>query len=200
MSEVYRFDINHISVIPNGIDSVFFNNVVKDVTLPFKDYLLTIGRIEENKNQLTLIEVAKSINMKLIIVGEPGDADSRYLEKCKNAANESVYFWGVEKDPKVVKYLYQKAKLTVVPSYSEMVPLVAFESLSQRTPVVCTDRCGIAGDDIPGLFFSDINKGSLIKSIKDALVYDKKQITKKGIYTWTEIARMYKEVYDSFRY
>lgn len=197
MTDVYGFDERRISVIPNGLDSVFFKKDVTEVSLPFDDYLLTIGRVEENKNQLTLIEVAKSLNMKLIIVGEPGNAGSGYLEKCKKASNENVFFWGVEKDPKVVKYLYQNAKLTVIPSYSEMVPLVAFESLSQKTPVVCTNRCGIAGDEIPGLFFSDIDRDSLIKAIKEGLTYDINQITNQGIYTWTDIARMYKEVYDN---
>lgn len=197
LEEVYGINKDHISVIPNGLDEVFFNEEEENVELPCKDYLLIVGRIEENKNQLTLINVAKKLNMNLLIVGEPGAAGGNYLEKCKSEASNNIFFWGVEKDAKVMKYLYSKAKLTVIPSYSEMVPLVAFESLSQKTPVVCTNRCGIAGDEIPGLFFSDIDKYSLSKSIKDAQFFDKKQITNKGIYTWTDIARMYKEVYDS---
>lgn len=196
MHEVYGFENNKITVIPNGLNSVFFDDDVTEVKLPFKDYLLTIGRVEENKNQLTLIEVAKELNLKLLIVGEPGDAGSGYLEKCKKASNENVVFWGVEKDPNVVKYLYQNAKLTVIPSYSEMVPLVAFESLSRKTPVVCTDRCGIAGDDIPGLLFSDISKSSLEDSVIKMSEYSRDMITNKGIYTWADIARMYKDVYD----
>lgn len=197
MADVYGFDERRITVIPNGLDRVFFSDDVTAVSLPFDDYLLSIGRVEENKNQLTLIEVAKSLNMKLIIVGESGDAGRGYLDKCKQAANESVFFWGVEKDPKVVKYLYQNAKITVIPSFSEMVPLVAFESLSQKTPVVCTNRCGIAGDEIPGLFFSDIDKGSLVMAIKEGLAYNRNQITNQGIYTWDNIAGMYREVYEN---
>ena len=60
-----------------------------------------------------------------------------------------------------MKYLYRNAKLTVIPSLSEMVPLVVFESLSQLTPVVCTNRCGISNDKIPGVLFSDISKKAL---------------------------------------
>ena len=196
MVEVYGFDKNKISVIPNGLDKVYFNDELERVDLPLKDYLLIIGRIEENKNQLTLIEVANKLNMNLIIVGEPGNAGISYLEKCKSIANKNIYFWGVEKDPKVIKYLYRNAKLTVIPSYSEMLPLVAFESLSQRTPVVCTNRCGIAGDAIPGLFFSDIDKLSLEKSVMKAIGIERGTITDKGIYTWADIAKMYKSVYE----
>lgn len=196
MHDVYGFENSKITVIPNGLDNVFFDDDVTEVKLPFKDYLLTIGRVEENKNQLTLIEVAKELHMKLLIVGEPGNAGSGYLEKCKSIANDSVCFWGVEKDPRVVKFLYRNAKLTVIPSFSEMVPLVAFESLSQHTPVVCTDRCGIAGDEIPGLLFSDISKSSLEDSVIKMSEFSRDMITNKGIYTWADIARMYKDVYD----
>lgn len=197
MAHVYGFNKHKISIIPNGLEKVFFNDEETEVQLPFKDYLLTIGRVEENKNQLTLIEVAKALNMKLLIVGEPGNAGSGYLEKCKSIANGAVCFWGVEKDPRVVKYLYRHAKLTVIPSFSEMVPLVAFESLSQHTPVVCTDRCGIAGDEIPGLQFSDITKKALVESVSKMRDFNRDMITNKGVYTWADIASMYKDVYKS---
>lgn len=197
MKEVYGFKDEKIKVIPNGLDNVFFTDEVANVELPCKDYILTIGRVEENKNQLTLIEVAHSLKLNLIIVGEPGNAGSGYLKKCKAKAGSNVHFWGLEKDQRVIKQLYRNASVVAIPSFSEMVPLVAFESLSQRTPVVCTNRCGISGDEIPGLFFSDIDKDSLSKAIKQALAFDHSQITNQGIYTWSDIAGMYKEVYDS---
>lgn len=196
MTEVYGFDRDHIRVIPNGLDRVFFDDAVADVEIPCKEYLLTVGRIEENKNQLTLIDVVKNLGMNLIIVGGPGSSGSDYLEKCKKAANNRVYFWGVERDPLVVKQLYRNTRLTVIPSYSEMLPLVAFESLSQHTPVVCTDRCGITGEDIPGLCFSDISVKALTESILSMRSFDGGTITDKGIYTWADIAGMYKDVYE----
>ena len=194
--EVYGFNKDNITVIPNGLDKAFFDDSVSNVSIPCKDYLLVVGRIEENKNQLTLIEVAKALNMELIIVGESSNASSRYLEKCLKAADKTIYFWGLEKNISVIKQLYRNAKLTVIPSFSEMVPLVAFESLSQHTPVVCTNRCGIAGDDIPGLCFSNISKHALIKSITEMCRFKRGEITNKGIYTWSEVASMYKYVYE----
>lgn len=97
MKEVYGFNEEQMRVIPNGLDRVFFNDEVANVELPFKDYILTIGRVEENKNQLTLIEVANTLNMNLIIVGEPGNAGAGYLERCKAQAGSNVHFWGVGK-------------------------------------------------------------------------------------------------------
>lgn len=196
MTEVYGFDRNSIRVIPNGLDRVFFDNAVADVEIPYKEYLLMVGRIEENKNQIALIDVAKNLGMNLIIVGGPGSAGSGYLEKCKKTANNWVNFWGVERNPLVVKQLYRNARLTVIPSYSEMLPLVAFESLSQHTPVVCTDRCGIADERIPGLCFSDITVKALTESISTMRDFDRGAVTDKGIYTWTDVAAMYLEVYE----
>lgn len=196
MTEVYGFDKNKITVIPNGLDKGYFDNELADVELPFENYLLTIGRVESNKNQLTLIEVAKTLNMNLIIVGEPGNGGPSYLQKCKSIAGDNVCFWGLEKNQKVLKQLYRHAALTVIPSYSEMLPLVAFESLSQKTPVVCTNRCGIADDTIPGLFFSDIDLASLEKAVSQACQFDRRGITEQGIYSWTDIAKKYVEVYE----
>ena len=102
----------------------------------------------------------------------------------------------MEKNPLVLKYLYQKAKVTAIPSYSEMVPLVAFESLSQKTPVICTNRCGINGDIIPGLFFTGITKNDLAKSIIIAQEYNRNDITDNGIFSWVEIAKQYLCVYN----
>ena len=196
LSKLYKIDKDIISIIPNGIDDVFLNDDVPAINLPFSDYLLIVGRIEHNKNQLALIEAANSLNKNLIIVGESGAAGNDYLKKCKAIAGKNVHFWGIEKSPQIMKALYKNAKLTVIPSFSEMVPLVAFESLSQKTPVICTNRCGIAGDEIPGLLFSDISKNDLSNSISQMWGFDRELVTNKGIYTWLDIARMYKAVYE----
>ena len=135
------------------------------------------------------------MGLSLIIVGQEGTNGTEYYDECRRESTEDVLFWGGEKNQYILKALYQKAAVTVIPSYSEMVPLVAFESLSQKTPVVCTDRSGIAGDDIPGLFFSSVDTKSLIQSIKKAFSFDRNRITDKGIYTWEDIAIMYKNVY-----
>ena len=135
MHDVYGFENSKITVIPNGLDNVFFDDDVTEVKLPFKDYLLTIGRVEENK-PTHAHRSCKGTTYEATYLGEPGNAGNCYLEKCKYIASDSVSF-GVLKGSRVVKFLYRNAKLAVIPSFSEMVPLVAFESLSQHTPVVC---------------------------------------------------------------
>lgn len=194
---VYGIDANRITVIPNGIDKTFLEKPPLKKTLPFENYILIVGRIEENKNQLNLIMACNALDMNLIIVGEPGSDGTHYLEECRRMAGDNIHFWGLEKNPLVLKYLYQQASLTVIPSYSEMVPLVAFESLSQGTPVICTNRCGITGDVIPGLFFTGISVNAIKKNIEKARLFDKNKISNKGIFSWTDIAEQYVSVYKS---
>lgn len=196
MTEVYGVPKSRITVIPNGINQEFLEGEPVKRDLPFEEYILIVGRIEQNKNQLNLIKACNELNQNLIIVGEPGSDGEGYLSACKKISGSNIHYWGLEKNPLVLKYLYQKAKVTAIPSYSEMVPLVAFESLSQKTPVICTNRCGINGDIIPGLFFTGITKNDLAKSIIIAQEYNRNDITDNGIFSWVEIAKQYLCVYN----
>lgn len=195
MNEVYGVSQNRITVIPNGIDSTFLAGNPMKTDLPFDNYILIVGRIEENKNQINLIRACNELNQNLIIVGEPGSEGSSYMESCKSLSGKNIYYWGLEKNPLVLKFLYQNAAATAIPSYSEMVPLVAFESLSQKTPVLCTDRCGINGDDVPGLIYTDISKDALKRAIIETLKFDRLLITDKGVFSWSDIANQYLSVY-----
>lgn len=197
MTEVYGIPKSRITVIPNGINQEFLEGEPVKRDLPFEEYILIVGRIEQNKNQLNLIKACNELNLNLIIVGEPGPDGESYLSACKKISGSNIHYWGLEKNPLVLKYLYQKAKVTAIPSYSEMVPLVAFESLSQKTPVICTNRCGINGDIIPGMFYSDVSKKALLMSIPKAIDYKRNKITDKGIYTWSDIATKYHNIYTS---
>lgn len=197
INRVYGIDINRITVIPNGIDRNFLEKSPIRKALPFGKYILIVGRIEENKNQLNLIRACNALDKNLIIVGEPGSEGTHYLEECRRISGDNIHFWGLEKNPLVLKHLYQQASLTVIPSYSEMVPLVAFESLSQKTPVICTNRCGITGDVVPGLFFTDISVSAIKRNIVKALYFDRNKISKKGIFSWRDIAEQYVSVYKT---
>lgn len=196
MHEVYGISLKKIKVIPNGLNQKLLDESVIKKELPFKNYILIVGRIEENKNQINLIKACNELGKKLLIVGEPGPEASEYLNACKNISGSNIYYWGLEKNVYVLKYLYQNAALTAIPSYSEMVPLVAFESLSQKTPVLCTNRCGIAGDVIPGLFYCDVIKEALKKVIPIAINFDRNMISEQGIYSWVDIAKQYLSVYE----
>lgn len=193
------FKINkQITVVPNGIDESYFivDNIKQDI--PFDNYILIVGRIEPDKNQLPLIEIANELNLKLIIVGEPGIGQNSYYNLCKKKSKNNVFFWGKEANPNIMRRLYKNALLTAIPSKTEMLPLVIFESLSQKTPVLCTTHCGLYPEHIDGLFYSEPTKSEIYKTIKKILPsLSTIFIGTKGIYSWREIAKQHVNIYKS---
>ena len=199
ISSVYNYPASKIKIISNGLSEVFIDNrdAESTLTIPFAHYCLMVGRIEENKNQLTAIQAINELGLNMIIVGKAGPISDNYFERCKASSRNNICYWGTEYNKQKLALLYKKADLTIIPSKSEMVPLVVFESLSQKTPVVCTNRCGITGDLIPGLFFTGIGVSAIKRNIVKALHYDKNAISKKGVFSWRDIAEQYVSVYKT---
>lgn len=196
LNNVFHVPFEKMKVIPNGMDNGFFENTESDVTLPFDNYLLTIGRIEPNKNQLSLIRAANRLGMKVIIVGEAGNGHSNYEIQCRKEAGNNIFFWGKELNKGVLRKIYKNAVLTVIQSYSEILPLVTFESLSQKTPVLCTNQCGFYPERYNGVFYTSPDVKSLEKNIQIAINSNSREsINRDGIYTWKDIAQQHIDVY-----
>ena len=196
LHSVFGIPYEKMKVIPNGMDDGFFETTESEVEIPFQDYLLTIGRIEPNKNQLSLIRAAKKLGKKVIIVGEAGNGHSDYDSKCREEADENVLFWGNEFDKGVLRKLYKNAALTVIQSFSEVLPLVTFESLSQKTPVLCTNQSGFYPEKYNGVFYTSPDEKSLLKNIQVAINANSRvTINRDGIYTWNDIAQQHITIY-----
>lgn len=194
---VYNIQNDRIRIIPNGIDDAFFKPASESVKLPFDKYVLIVGRIEPNKNQLNLIKAVNKLGLNLVIVGEPGISGHSYYKKCNDISGKNIFYWGKECNVEVLKVLYRQAMTTVIASYSEMVPLVVFESLKMGTPVVCTNRCSISSDVIKGVTFTGIGVGDLVVSIKHSLSVDRNDLDTSRVFSWDDVARQYEKVYSS---
>ena len=189
---------NGITVIPNGIDDCYLNSNSGEIALPCNNYLLVVGRVEPDKNQLPVIEIVNELGLSLIIVGEPGAGQANYYNKCKDEAGENVHFWGREANPNRLRLLYKNAMLTVIPSLTEMLPLVIYESLSQRTPVLCTTNCGLYPELVKGLFYSKPTKSDLLHNIKKYWsILSANNIGNQGIYSWKDIAEQHITIYNN---
>ena len=109
----FNVDLNNISIIGNGIDESFFSQPCSNVEIPLDNYILIVGRIEHNKNQESIIKIAKKEKYNLLIVGETGIGSESYTQNCKKIAegSESIVFLGEQKkDREVMKTIYQKSK------------------------------------------------------------------------------------------
>jgi len=77
-------------VIPHGVHPAFHKAGPSRPDLP-KDYLLCVGRFEENKGQARLLEAIKGLDFPVVLIGGPGhDGDMTYRERCKAMAGGNV--------------------------------------------------------------------------------------------------------------
>lgn len=123
--------------LPNGVDVNFFkphHSVIlrrkstKDLKKPI---ILSVGRLEKQKNFENLIFAMKGLNAKLLIVGR-----GSLKEKLKNLAEKNnVNLKIIEKVPHTkMPRIYNQADIFVLPSFAEGSPKVLLEAMA----------CGIA--------------------------------------------------------
>lgn len=123
IEECYGINKIKIRSIPNG---VYLNedNVDKNLFLNkfhvTDGFVLCVGRIDPNKNQLNLIKALNNTNIQLVIIGGPDPQNTDYFERCKVIADSNVIFTGWIPDSDILlKAAYQSAKVVVLPSFKE---------------------------------------------------------------------------------
>jgi glycosyltransferase involved in cell wall biosynthesis len=134
-----------IEFVPNGAIANFDDNVtINDLqatglAIEAHNYIVTVGRLVPEKGFHDLVQayLLTTIPQKLVIVGST-DHQDKYSKKLLNEASERVIFAG-RREGAQLKALYKFAKLFVLPSYHEGLPIVALEAISADTPVLLSD-------------------------------------------------------------
>jgi len=180
--------------IPNGVNERFKTlNIQRS-----KNMILYAGRLIKRKGILELLEAAKEMSeFNFYFAGEGSLSNRITLPNTKYIgfiANEEMPFF------------YNKATISIFPSYSEGLPMVGLEAMSCGCPIIAT-RC-------PGFLeiLEDKKTGILIRSksvsdLKDSIRYLMKNeelrelISKNSIidskkYNWNKITEKYEDVYD----
>lgn len=127
----YKVNSNKILVIANGIDNFNYNgNEIFEKIGGKKEYILQVGIVHENKNQLNTIRALKNTNIDLVIIGGENNGDMRYTNMCKKEAEgcDNIHFLGwVSNGSPLLKSAYAHAKVLAFPSFHETFGLVALE-------------------------------------------------------------------------
>lgn len=108
----------------------------------YGDYILSVARLEQPKDFITLIKAYKKlkddnkINYNLVIVGDGPDREK--IEECikENNIEKNVFLLGSQKN---VSKFYKSAKLFVLSSKSEGLPTVIIEGMKFGLPIIATD-------------------------------------------------------------
>ena len=211
-----------ITTVGVGLDTARFNNEIKNnkdienlITEKEKNnyqYLLYIGKIEDRRNIMFLIDILKNIcekksNIKLIMVGK-GEKD--YIEKCFNYAknievyDNIIYFESMKQEE--LPNLYKCCDLFLLPTQYEIFGMVLLEAMYFGLPVITTLNGGsstLIKNNETGMIcslnnvkewedaiFNILNDKNLKNTISNNCI---KQINEN--YTWDKLADKFLKVY-----
>jgi len=152
---------------------------LSDVTFEQKEnVVLSLGRVTKAKGIDTLIYAWDKIkddvkNWKLQIVGD-GEDKEEFINLVKELDIQNIEFVGGTTD---IKPLYEKAKIFVIPSIAEGMPMTIMEAMACKSCVISSKTTGgkkLVDDNKTGLLFDIGDKDELSKQIID-LIEDKEK-------------------------
>ena len=121
------------------------HNFLKD-----KKFILAVGRIHEQKNFSTLLDIFFELrkintNLLLVICGDGDELKQKLIEKAKRLnISESIFFPGFQKD---LSFYYKNAKALCMTSLYEGFPSTLIEAMSYYLPIVAF-KCNSGPDEI----------------------------------------------------
>ncbi|MBU3948097.1 MAG: glycosyltransferase family 4 protein [Proteobacteria bacterium] len=200
--DVYPEAKDKIRIVGNGINQAFLqdnenhNNAFVEKYLT-RDYVLCVGQIYPNKNQLTIIKSIRNTDVKLVIIGQVLDVD--YYKLCRAAATENVLFIDpLPYDSPLLIDAYWGARVFALPSYHEVMPLTAIEAAATNNHLIltnnshlgntidCFNPAFVSPDDLQGL------RKLILDRIKRPVSYEP---ALKKAFSWDEVAEKLIAIY-----
>ncbi len=190
-------------IVPNGIEKKFTDGEARLFEDKFgvRDFVISVGSINKNKNQLALIKAMADLPYRLVIVGKAPAGNEGYMKKCRQAAGDNVIFagWLKYEDPMLAS-AYAAAKLFVLPSYSEIMPLTLYEAAIAGCKIIASQNFPVTQEissyvprfapDKPKLLAALIDK-----EMKTPLNEKLTEIV-KAMPTWGDVAKQIKQIYE----
>jgi glycosyltransferase involved in cell wall biosynthesis len=189
--------------IPNGVlipEKSIHTDYINSLGLKPYKYILAVGRITQEKGFDYLIESYGNIrcaDYKLVIAGGIDHVTAFSKQIIKKTKEKGIILSGFVTGEDL-NQLYSFARLFVLPSYNEGLPLALLEAMSYRLPVVASDiPANLAVGLPPQCYFPVGNEQALTarldKVMKEEFVpvnYDMRK------YDWNHIAEQVIKVYE----
>lgn len=193
-------------VIPNGISPNIINGnpSLAEERYGSKPYVLQVGRVDSNKNQLNVIRALKGLDIPLIIVGGPDPAEPSYFELCKQEAGNNVIFTGwISQDSPLLASLFAASKVVILPSFNEIYGNAVFEGGATNNNIVYSKNLDITEYNLIDKGAKTIDPDN-IEDIRKAIIeaYQKpvNPVLKNYImqnFTWESIAKKHLEIFTN---
>lgn len=200
----YSVAANKITVIPNGVETQFFNTAPRK--LHSKPRLLFVGRLNFQKNIPQLFEALRGISGKFQtnIIGE-GELKEELQKKAAALGLKNLVFCGRIEGRKLLDS-YRQADIFVLPSEREGMPLVLLEAMAMGLPIIATNVTGsrdVVQGRKNGLLVPHKDSNSLRLALLE-LGFDQQLYSKlhknaylmAQQYSWDKIALRFKYLYE----
>jgi len=206
INRYYGVDSSMITALPNGVSGQTLGgnpHIIRN-ELPFKeDFVLQVGRIDKNKNQLSAIRALKGTGIPLVIVGGPAPQEMGYYEQCRKEADDEVYFTGwIPMDDPRLSSCYAAAKVLILPSINEIYGNVIVEGALNNCLLACSNSVPISDWNVLKPYIHSFNPLSK-EEIKHIVVKLYNGNTPSGQYelfndffSWERIAKKHFEIYE----
>lgn len=148
-SQLYRWtrpeQWSKIRVVHCGVDANFL--AIAPTPIPDQPRFVCVGRLSEQKGQLLLIEAAKrlaeeGLSFELVLVGDGELRSPIEALIARYQLQDQIKITGWANTTQVRDHLLN-AKVMVLPSFAEGLPVVIMEALALRRPVISTYIAGI---------------------------------------------------------
>lgn len=181
------------NLIPNGIKKPSLTNQDNVVLKEFNAYkknnetkvFISIGRIDENKNQKLQVEAFRKLeneNCILLIIGNDPTPDKALMNKLTLNKPTNVYFKGFVNN--IADYI-SACDACLFTSFNEGLPITSLEVLSYGKPIITSYVGGmkdVVENKVNGLIFYTFDSSELYSVLMDfsKLSPDSLQIIKKN--------------------
>jgi glycosyltransferase involved in cell wall biosynthesis len=177
-----RYPDKRVLYLPNGVNAQRFatgdrNAFRAKFGIPADVFLiLTVGRIDPQKNQLLAVKALQNIDAHLVLVGHVTnpDYDARLATEIGNLglSNRVRVIRGLDaSDPQLVN-AFHAADLFLLPSIHEPFGIVILEAWAAGLPVVASNVGGIPSfvrDGVNGALFASDDCGALTAALKTTI-------------------------------
>lgn len=173
IAKCFNVPAGKLHIVPNGTEKGFLSG---DPDLFRKKYgldefVLQVGSLDMNKNQITLIQAMKELPYSCAIVGGVTSGYDGYAQHCYAAAGQNVIFTGhIDYGDPLLASAFMGARVFVLPSFSEVMPQVLYQAMQTGCHIVVSRNVPVYREVADKLFrFNPKSSRQLSQCIERAM-------------------------------